>query len=214
MSSDQKLGTGLKELDQLLRGLIAGDNVVWRVDRAEDYKAFVLPYCRYGIRSGRKVIYLRYANHAPLIDPDTCDGGVERYDLDPSIGFEPFLDAVHTIIENTPRGAYYVFDSLSNLAATWFSDQMLCNFFMLTCPYLFDRGDIAYFAVMRDNHSNEAVMPIRETAQVMIDVYNYEKELYLRPVKTQQRFSPNMHTLHRWEKDTFTPISESYTITR
>jgi pyruvate, water dikinase len=214
VSAEKKLSTGLDELDQLLRGLIAGDNVVWRVDHVEDYRAFVVPYCQYGAHSGRKVIYLRYANHPPLIEPEMFDGKVERYDLDPEIGFEPFLDAVHTIIENTPRGAYYVFDSLSNLAATWYSDQMLCNFFMLTCPYLFDRGDLAYFAVMRDSHSNEAVMPIRETAQVMIDVYRYQDSIYLRPVKTQQRFSPNMHTLHQWHKDSFLPISESYTITR
>ena len=214
MSAEKKLSTGLDELDQLLRGLIAGDNVVWRVDHVEDYRAFVVPYCQYGAHSGRKVIYLRYANHPPLIEPEMFDGKVERYDLDPEIGFEPFLDAVHTIIENTPRGAYYVFDSLSNLAATWYSDQMLCNFFMLTCPYLFDRGDLAYFAVMRDSHSNEAVMPIRETAQVMIDVYGYQDSIYLRPVKTQQRFSPNMHTLHQWREGTFAPISESYTITR
>ena len=33
------LGTGLPELDRLLRGLIAGDNVVWRVDRIEDFGA-------------------------------------------------------------------------------------------------------------------------------------------------------------------------------
>jgi len=211
---EQKLSTGLDELDQLLRGLIAGDNVVWRVDQAKDYQAFVMPYCQYGAHSGRKVIYLRYANHPPLIEPEMFGGKVDRYDLDPAIGFEPFLDAVHTVIENTPRGAYYVFDSLSDLAATWYSDQMLCNFFMLTCPYLFDRGDLAYFAVMRDSHSNEAVMPIRETAQVMIDVYRHEDNLYLRPVKTQQRFSPNMHTLHQWREGTFIPISESYTITK
>ena len=213
MTLERTLSTGLAELDQLLRGLVAGDNVVWRVDRVEDYRAFVVPYCQYGADSGRKVVYFRYARHAPLLEAEMFNGNVERYDLDPGIGFEPFLDAVHTIIEKTPRGAYYVFDSLSNLAATWYSDQMLCNFFMLTCPYLYDRGDLAYFAVMRDSHSNEAVMPIRETAQVMIDVYQRNNGIYLRPVKTQQRFSPNMHTLHQWRDGTFAPISESYTIT-
>ncbi len=213
-STEQTLSTGLAELDQLLRGLVAGDNVVWRVDDVESYRSFAVPYCRYGAESGRNVVYLRYATHAPLIESEMVVGKAARHDLDPAIGFEPFLDAVHTIIENTPRGAYYVFDSLSSLAATWYSDQMLCNFFMLTCPYLYDRGDIAYFAVMRDSHSNEAVMPIRETAQVMIDVYQHEGSLYLRPVKTQQRFSPDMHTLHQWRDDAFTPISASYTITR
>ncbi|HOC68261.1 MAG TPA: PEP/pyruvate-binding domain-containing protein [Candidatus Hydrogenedentes bacterium] len=208
------LSTGLPELDQLLRGLIAGDNLVWRVAHVEDYRAFALPYCAHGIKSGRAVVYLRYANHPPIVEPDAFPGGLTTCELDPRQGFESFLDAVHDAIEQTPRDAYYVFDSLSSLAETWYSDQMLCNFFMLTCPYLYDRGDIAYFALMRDRHSNEAVMPIRETAQVMADVYRHEGELYLRPLKTQQRFSPTMHMLHRWRDEAFQPISESHTITR
>lgn len=206
------LSTGLQELDQLLRGLISGDNLVWRVDHVEDYGVFARPYCAFGLASGRPVVYLRYANHPPILTPDDFSGNVKIYDLDPRIGFEPFLDAVHDAIEETPRDAYYVFDSLSSLAETWYSDQMLCNFFMLTCPYLYDRGDIAYFALMRDLHSNEAVMPIRDTAQVMVDVHRHEGELYLRPLKTQQRFSPTMHMMHHWSGRSFQPISESYTI--
>lgn len=206
------LGTGLPELDRLLRGLIAGDNVVWRVDRIEDYASFVRPYCRHGHAAGRPVVYFRYARHAPLI-PEADAAAVERHDFSPSAGFEPFLDAIHDVIERTPRGAYYVFDSLSEIAAAWHSDQMLCNFFMLTCPYLYDRGDLAYFGVMRDRHSNEAVMPIRETCQVMIDVHGGGGGgLYLRPIKTQQRYSPTMHMLHHWDHGRLTPITSSHTI--
>ena len=209
MASTLALGTGLPELDRLLRGLIAGDNLVWRVDRVEDYADFARPYAEFGAEAGRPVVYFRYARHAPVLEGD---GRIERHDLDPAAGFEPFLDAVHTIIERTPRGAYYVFDSLSELAAIWYSDQMLCNFFMLTCPYLYDRGDIAYFGLMRDRHSNEAVLPIRETCQVMIDVHASDGAVYLRPIKTQQRFSPTMHMLHRWEAGHPEPITASHTI--
>lgn len=212
MARKVDFSTGLPELDQLLRGLIAGDNVVWRVADIEDYRAFVKPYCEFGLESDRHVVYLRYASHAPLVTSEEYGGAVAICEVDPEIGFEPFLDAIHDAIERTPRGAYYVFDSLSTLAEVWYSDQMLCNFFMLTCPYLYDRGDIAYFALLRDRHSNEAVMPIRETAQVMIDVYCHDADVYLRPLKTQQRFSPTMHHMHRWNQGTFKPITESYTI--
>ena len=212
MASTLALGTGLPELDRLLRGLIAGDNLVWRVDRVEDYAAFVQPYAEFGVEAGRPVVYFRFARHEPLLQGGNGNEKTERHDLDPSIGFEPFLDAVHTIIERTPRGAYYVFDSLSELAAIWYSDQMLCNFFMLTCPYLYDRGDIAYFGLMRDRHSNEAVLPIRETCQVMIDVHASNGAVYLRPIKTQQRFSPTMHMLHRWADGHPEAITASHTI--
>jgi hypothetical protein len=212
VASTLALGTGLPELDRLLRGLIAGDNLVWRVDRVEDYASFARPYADFGVEAGRPVVYFRFARHAPVLDGADGGGKIERHDLDPATGFEPFLDAVHTIIERTPRGAYYVFDSLSELAAIWYSDQMLCNFFMLTCPYLYDRGDIAYFGLMRDRHSNEAVLPIRETCQVMIDVHASDGAVYLRPIKTQQRFSATMHMLHRWEDGHPEPITASHTI--
>ncbi len=208
------LSTGLEELDRLFRGLIAGDNLVWRVDHIEDYRTVVMPYCGYGIKTGRPVVYLRYANHPPLITSADFPDGVTTYELETRQGFEPFLDAAHDAIERTPSDAYYIFDSLSSLAEAWYSDQMLCNFFMLTCPFLYDRGDIAYFALMRDLHSNEAVLPIRDTAQVMVDVYRRESDLYLRPLKTQQRFSQTMHMLHLWRDGAFQPISESHTVTR
>lgn len=213
MTVNSGLSTGLPELNRTLRGLIAGDNVVWRVDRVEDYAAFVRPYCRHGAAAGRPVVYFRYASHAPLWSETDGGGRVDVHEFDPAKGFELFLDAVHNVIESTERGAYYVFDSLSELAAAWYSDEMLCNFFMMTCPYLYDRGDLAYFGLLRDRHSNEAVMPIRDTCQVMLDVHMRERRMYLRPIKTQQRHSPTMHMVHEWEGGHLAPITASHVIT-
>ena len=67
-------------------------------------------------------------------------------------------------------------------------------------------------ALLRDRHSNEAVFPIRETCQVMIDVYNREDEIYLRPIKTQFRHSPTMHLLHAWRDGTLIPITSSHRV--
>ena len=36
--------TGLPSLDEALSGILAGDNIVWHVDRIQDYQAFVTPY--------------------------------------------------------------------------------------------------------------------------------------------------------------------------
>jgi len=202
--------TGVPEIDRMLRGILPGDNVVWRVDRVVDYAQFLTPYCRYGLASDRPVVYFRFAAHPPLVAQGTR--GVQVVSLNPSSGFEPFLDAVHDAIEATPKGGYYVFDILSELAAAWYSDQMLCNFFLLTCPYLYDRSDLAYFALLRDRHSNEAVFPIRETCQVMIDVYRRDSEVYLRPIKTQFRHSPTMHLLHQWQEDALIPITSSHRV--
>ena len=60
VQAQPELSTGLPELDRLLRGLMCGDNVVWQVERIEDYVAVVQPYCRAAVASGRKVIYFRF----------------------------------------------------------------------------------------------------------------------------------------------------------
>lgn len=204
------MSTGLPELDRLLRGLIPGDNVVFRVNDVADYAEFVPPYAEHGVRAERPLVYFRFARHEPLLPEN---GPAHWCTLDPAAGFEPFLERIHHAIENTTRRAYYVFDCLSDLAADWYSDRMLSNFFMLTCPYLYDRGDLAYFGLLRHLHSNDAVHPINDTAQVFLDVHRHRGKLYLRPHKVQQRYSPTMHMLHVWDKNTFEPVTESYTIT-
>ena len=55
--------SGLSALDQVLQGLRLGDNVVWQVDRLDDYSHFAEPFARQAIRDGRRTIYFRFAPH-------------------------------------------------------------------------------------------------------------------------------------------------------
>ncbi|MBM4017947.1 MAG: pyruvate, phosphate dikinase [Planctomycetes bacterium] len=201
-----QLSLGLPGLDRMIRGLIPGDNLVWEVDSVEDYAPFVRPYCDSAAARGQKVVYFRFASHPPLLEPN---GKVEVCQVHPAEGFETFLAEIHKTIERTGRGGFYVFDCLSELAVDWYSDQMLANFFMLTCPYLYDVEAIAYFALLRNYHSSHATAPITETAQVFLDVYRHKGHLYIHPLKVQQRYSPTMYMLHAWEGDDFTPVRES-----
>lgn len=199
-------GTGLPELDTLLHGLISGDNIVWHLNQVTDYQTFVDPFYKSALSVGRKPIYFRFAHHPPLIP---MQPGVVRYDLEPQKGFENFLDSIHAAMEQAGRGAFFVFDCLSDLTADWFSDQMLRNFFLLTCPYLYDFGDIAYFALLRNHHSLRTTSTIRETAQVSIDLFNYKGRIYLRPLKVQHRYLPSRHVLYLWNQEQFTPVTDS-----
>ena len=52
---------------------------------------------------------------------------------------------------------------------------MIGNFFMITCPYLFELDTIAYFALLRNNHSFKTIARIRETTQLLLDLYNFEE---------------------------------------
>jgi len=203
------LSTGLKELDRVLKGIMPGDNIVWRMDSIEDYLAFVRPYCEAALRDSRKLVYFRFAGHQPLVPPDF---GAEIHQLHPEEGFEAFIAHVHRVIETTGRGAFYVFDCLSDLVVDWYSDQMLGNFFMLTCPYLYDLETVTYFGLLRNNHSSHATVPILQTTQLFLDVYRHEGKLYVRPLKVQHRYSSTIDMLHVWEGDQFKPVSASSVI--
>ncbi len=206
---DSQLTTGLPGLDRMLKGLIPGDNIVWLVDDVRHYESFLPPYYAAGIRHGRPVIYIRFATHPPLL-PDIPE--ITIHNLDPREGFEQFTGQVHRIIEHAGRGAFYVFDCLSELASDWYSDQMLANFFMLTCPYLLDIEAIAYFALQRNTHASHTIDQIRDTAQVVLNVYRRDEQIYVQPLKVQQRYSPTMHLLHAAHGDEFNPVTDSATI--
>jgi len=201
------LSTGLTELDGILKGLKPGDNVVWQINSIDEYKLFLIPYCRNAVSHDQKCIYFRFADHEFLLPSDI---EAEVHELDPDGGFETFINRIHAVIEENGIGGYYIFDSLTDLAFKWGSDQMLANFFMLTCPYLLDIEAIAYFALFKNKHSSHAVFPITETAQIVIEVYEHKENIYIHPVKVQHRYSPTMHMLHLWKDEKGTPVTESY----
>ena len=92
---------------------------------------------------------------------------------------------------------------------TWGSDQSLGNFFLLTCPRLWDLETVTYFGIYRDRHSAYALEPIRGTTQFMLDVFRLEGRLYIRPVKVQHRSRDVMNTLHLRSGESFLPVKES-----
>lgn len=203
---EAKLTSGLPGLDSVLKGVAAGDNIVWQVEHTDDYLALVRPYVKAYLALGKPVIYFRFASHDELVgDQD----GVCVHRLDPGVGFERFVKQVHEVIEDAGVGAIYVFDCISELASEWQSDQALGNFFMLTCPRLYDLETVTYFALIRNSHADFAMGPITETTQYLLDVFRYRGNLYIRPIKVQYRSSSSMNTMHHWCGEAFRPITDS-----
>jgi len=206
---DKQMTSGLPGLDTILGGVLAGDNLVFQVDSIDEYRPFVKPCCDNALRTGKKLVYFRFAKHDPLVPEEA---GAQIHHLTPAEGFESCLAVIHRVIEQTGRGAYYIFDSLTDLVVDWYADQMLANFFMLTCPYLYDFESVAYFAIIRHAHSFYATSPITEITQIFLDIYDHKQKLYVYPIKVQFRHSPTMYMLHEWHDDQFIPISQSIVI--
>jgi hypothetical protein len=201
--------TGITSLDEVLCGLRPGDNVVWQVHSIDDYLAVVEPFAASARTRGDKLVYFRFARHEELVGEDT---GTRICRVCPEEGFEKFITEIHEVIRQTGSGGRFVFDSLSELVLDCYSERMLGNFFMLTCPFLRQLDTIAYFAVLKNYHSYYAALPISKTTQLFLDVYRREGRIYIHPLKVDQRHSPTMYTLHAWEKDELVPITDSATI--
>lgn len=203
--------TGWPGLDEVLSGLEPGDNVVWGVERIEDYQRLVEPYERAAAGLGFHRIYFRFGRHEPLLEDKP---GLDIHCLDPALGFEPFVRDVHRVIEASGPGTVYIFDLLSDLAEAWHSDRAVGNFFVLTCPRLLVLRTVTYFAIIRDAHSAVALDPIRETTQFFLDVFSQDDKCYIRPVKVQYRSRRAMNTLHVREGDRLLPVEESSILSR
>jgi pyruvate, water dikinase len=193
MDIHEKVSTGLKGLDGTIDHLRLGDNVVWQVNSIESYQKMVRPYVEQAIIDKRKLVYVRFGSHDCILEegPEII---VRR--IDATKGFESFATEVHNLVTEMGKKAFYVFDCLSDLLEFWYSDLMIGNFFRVTCPYLYELDTVAYFALFRNVHTYSTIAGIRETTQLLLDIYEVKQKLYIHPLKVWQRYSPTMFFPH------------------
>ena len=190
----------------MLDGIRAGDNIVWQFEAVADYRALVGPFVRSALEAARPVVYFRFASHEPLL---ADEAGVQTVTSNPAAGFEGFVTRIHRAIEETGPQAACVFDGLSELASLWSADQMLGNFFLLTCPRLHELGNVSYFGLNRNYHASFALRPVTEKAEFLLDVFRHKGQRYVRPIKIQHRSSAARSTVRRWDGAEFHPVTDS-----
>ncbi|MBN1380518.1 MAG: phosphoenolpyruvate synthase [Deltaproteobacteria bacterium] len=198
--------SGISALDQVIQELRLGDNVVWQVDSLDDYAHFTEPFVHQALQDERTCVYLRFAPHEPILKPVE---GLSIIEVDPQAGFDAFSGEVHNIIENLGKEVFYVFDNLSALVVEWATDELLANFFQVTCPFLFELDTVAYFALTRGQHAHSAVARIRDTTQVLLDVYHVQENMYIHPLKVWDRYTPQMFLPHLMSGNKWSPLFQS-----
>lgn len=206
MGVHDQVSTGLAGLNRMIDMLRLGDNVVWKVDSMEDYKKLVGRYIEQALQDKRNIIYIRFGIHAPLIDAAMP---VKKYELQAEKGFENFAAEVYGIVENEGKRAFYVFDCLTDLLQYWHSDVMVGNFFRIICPFLYELDTVAYFAIMRNVHTFATIARIRETTQLLLELFRIGDKVYIHPLKVWQRYSPTMFLPHLMQGDEMVSITSS-----
>jgi len=204
--TSKTISSGLASLDVLLQGLRLGDNVVWQVDHLEDYPYFAQAFSDEAIGSGFDCVYLHFGPNPAILKPQS---GLTIIEIAPSLGFDYFSSEVHRIIEERGRRVCYIFDNLSTLVNEWATDELLSNFFQVTCPYLFELDAVAYFALRRGQHGHSAVARIRNITQILVDVYHVSGNTYIQPLKVRDRYSPQMFLPHRVTDNGWEPVFRS-----
>lgn len=188
-----RIHSGYPGADEVFDYIRIGDNVVWQVSDLDAYRLFAQPFVNQAIADGRNVIYIHFTHHEQLL---SARPGLKIYEFDPDMGFEPFTVAIYDRITAEGREAFYVFDCLSELQSAWYTDQMMGNFFRVTCPYLYELETVAYFPLLRGRHSFDAIARIRDTTQLLIDVYTADNSVYIHTLKAQDREGINIYTPH------------------
>ena len=112
MAAFERILSGIPAMDAALDNIRLGDNVVWRVSSLEQFRAFARPFAEQAIRDGRKLIYVRFAEHEPLLEPMQ---GLRIVHMKLTHLFETFTIDIHHLIEQEGWDAFYVFDCLSEL---------------------------------------------------------------------------------------------------
>ena len=197
MNIQRRVSTGHAGLDQVIDQLRLGDNVVWQVDAIPDYADLARAFVDKAKQDGRNIIYVRFGHHAPLFEDKS---GITVFNANPEDGFESFTTTLYAMIGREGEQAFYVFDCLSDLLSSWHSDLMIRNFFNIMCPYLYVLDTVAYFALRRGAHTNTTIAGIRETTQLLLDLYHMEPFPCVHPLKVWKRYSSTMFLPHQLEE--------------
>ena len=213
MSAFEKTLSGIPMMDEALQYIRLGDNVVWQVPSLDEFRYVAEKFADQAIADGRNLIYIRFAEHEPILTPRE---GLKIEQVELSHRFENFTVNIHNLIEREGYDAFYVFDCLSELEQAWSTDLMMGNFFHLTCPFLFILDTVAFFPIIRGRHSFDAIATIRDTTQLLLDVYKDEKDVYVRPMKVWNRYSQTMFQPYRLnrEDNSFTVLSDGTEVSR
>ena len=73
--SEGIISTGLEGLDRAIGSLHPGENVVWQIRNIADYMYVANQFVMTVARSGRRIVYFRFAEHDLVMDADAMTRG-------------------------------------------------------------------------------------------------------------------------------------------
>jgi transcriptional regulator with XRE-family HTH domain len=183
MLSNDRVPSGVPDIDDLLGGLILGDNVVWVLDDVDVVRRLEDAMLAAALARGEGCIYVSAAGDpaklVPRLGPKVTvlDARARGRHGDAAVLETAIIEGVRS----KPPG-YVVIDGLKEFARRWGAAKAIA-FFSRVCPRLFDLGAIAYWRAPRAELGRSFIDQITNVTQCVLEI----GERHLRVVKAEGR---------------------------
>ncbi len=187
------ISSGVPALDGVVQGLRSGDNVLWQVTSMDDYRTMASAFLRQSDVDGCVSAVIEFSEHGLITNPPAR---THTFRCDPHAGFDLFTRRIDRIVNRLGTHVHYVFDNLTVLLDAWATDDLLADFFRVTCPHLAALDSVSYFMLQRGRHSGRTLARMIDTAQIWLDMSRDGDRLFVHPLKVWDRYTPTMHLPH------------------
>lgn len=181
--SGDRLRSGVADLDDLLDGLILGDNVVLVTDAPDLARRLEDGLIRESLARGQRCFYVSAHSDLPKLR-GRLPGAVIVLDARPRGEFADPALLETTLVEGSrgsPPGCVVV-DGLGPFARRWGNDRA-AGFFSRVCPRLFDLGALAYWRASREDLGRSFIERVTKVTQCVLEL----GEDHLRVIKAEGR---------------------------
>ena len=178
-----RVPSGVPDVDDLLGGLILGDNVVWVLEDTDVIRHLEEALLREALSRGEAAFYVT-AGPDPARLAARLGKGVTVIDARARGRYGDAAVLETAIIEGAranPPG-YVVIDGLVKFARRWGAAKAIA-FFSRVCPRLFDLGAIAYWRAPRAELGSSFIEQVTNVTQCVLEVGGS----HLRVVKAEGR---------------------------
>lgn len=107
-------------------------------------------------------------------------------------------EAIYGLHSNMFGDVHFILDSLTGMQDLWGGEEQVINFYVRTCPKLYELDTIAYWLVEKGAHSNRLKANINKVAQVAIDLSVRRGVPSLKIIKAEKRNSKFLNEHHKY----------------
>jgi transcriptional regulator with XRE-family HTH domain len=182
-NTGERLKSGVPDLDEVLDGLLLGDNIVWVVEDTEVMASLEDALLGEAVRRRQRCVYVT-ASTDPIGLRGRLDPAVTIVDARPRGTHANAAVLEAAVIEaagGTPPGCVVV-DGLDRLARRW-GPERAAGFFSRVCPRLFDLGALAYWRAPRKRLGRSFIDELTQVTQCVLEVADH----HLRVIKAEGR---------------------------